>query len=262
VPFPGSYVVDEDGVVVAKFFHESYKKRDSPEILIDAALGRTQMAEDAPGADGGDAEVRIAARLHGGRGTIRQGIRRHLVVRFELSPGLHLYAEPVPEGMIATRVELLGPEGLVAEEPILPATQALELPGIDHVFQVWSGTFEIAVPVYAVATLISECRPLDRDRVEIELRVRYQACDDTTCLVPKSETLRIEVGLEPVDMPDLAFHGETGQRRAPFEGLPHMRRLVLRMAREHPLGVLRSIATQLRLGIAGRLRARRERSKR
>ena len=38
IPYPGVYVTDEDGVVVAKFFHDTYKKRDSPEILIDAAM--------------------------------------------------------------------------------------------------------------------------------------------------------------------------------------------------------------------------------
>jgi peroxiredoxin len=40
VPFPGTYVTDEKGVVIEKFFHDSYKKRDSAETLIDAALGK------------------------------------------------------------------------------------------------------------------------------------------------------------------------------------------------------------------------------
>ena len=48
VPFPGSYVSDENGVVVEKFFHDSYKKRDSPELLIDSALGRILIKSDAP----------------------------------------------------------------------------------------------------------------------------------------------------------------------------------------------------------------------
>ena len=48
IPFPGVYVCDEDGIVVSKFFHDSYKKRESPEAYIDAALGRIQIDADAP----------------------------------------------------------------------------------------------------------------------------------------------------------------------------------------------------------------------
>jgi hypothetical protein len=259
VPFPGTYVTDEQGVVVEKFFHDSYKKRDSAELLIDSTVGRALIGSEAPRAAGGDEEVRVTAFLHGGRGTIRQGIRRHLVVRFELRDGLHIYDGPVPEGMVATSVHIDGPSGLVAEDPILPPTEPLRLPALDLTLKVWSGVVDIAVPIYPIATLISECRPLDRSTIPIELTVRYQACDDVTCLAPKTEKLRIEAELEPVDMPDLSFHGETGQRKSPFAGAPHMRRLLLRKAREQPLGALRSILGQIRLGVAARLPGRSER---
>ena len=55
IPYPGVFVTDEQGVVVAKFFHDTYKKRDSPELLIDAALGRVELSDDAPRATGGRA---------------------------------------------------------------------------------------------------------------------------------------------------------------------------------------------------------------
>jgi hypothetical protein len=222
--------------------------------LIDSALGRALIGPHAPRAVGGDDEIRVTAFFHGGRGSIRQGIRRHLVVRFEMREGLHIYGEPVPEGMVATRVRVEGPPGLIAELPILPPTEPFELPGVSVTLRVWSGVVDIVVPVYAIATLVSECRPLDRNAVTIELSVRYQACDAAVCFAPKTERLRIEVELEPVDMPDLSFHGDTGQRRAPFAGEPHMRRLVLRLLREHPLGVLRSVFGQVRLRVAARLR--------
>ena len=44
---PGVCTTDEGGVVTAKFFHESYKRGDSPEALIDAALGKIVLSEDA-----------------------------------------------------------------------------------------------------------------------------------------------------------------------------------------------------------------------
>jgi hypothetical protein len=178
VPYPGVYVTDEQGVVVAKFFNDSYKKRDSPELYLDAALGRIELAEDAPQTSTADPEVRITAAIHGGKGTIRQGIRRKLVLRFELSGGLHLYGHPVPEGMIPLTVTPQGPEGLVFGEPGYPPTEALRLPGAEGVLPVWKGRFDVAIPFYADSRLVSEMRPLDADQVSLEVGIRYQACDD------------------------------------------------------------------------------------
>ena len=33
IPYPGAFVCDADGKVTGRFFHDSYKKRDSPETL-------------------------------------------------------------------------------------------------------------------------------------------------------------------------------------------------------------------------------------
>jgi peroxiredoxin len=256
VPFPGSFVTDEDGVVIEKFFYDSYKRRDSAETLIDAALGKLLANPEAPRATGGDEAIRVSAFVHGGRGTLRQGIHRKLVVRFELRDGLHLYGEPVPDGMVATSVEVHGPEGLVTLPPILPPTQPLRLEALDLDLNVWSGVVDLQVPFYPRAELVSECRPVDRDSVPIEVTVRYQACDDATCFPPKTETFALDVGLEPVDMPNLRFHGETGQWKSEVDGVPHLRRLILRGIRRHPLGALRSFAGQVWLMLGAQLRWR------
>jgi hypothetical protein len=88
------------------------------------------------------------------------------------------------------------------------------------------------------------------------VRVRYQACDDSACLPPKTETFQLSLKREPVDMPNLSFHGDTGQWKSPLDGAPHMRRLVLRQLRRHPLGVLRSVLQMARLGREARRRTR------
>ena len=67
------------------------------------------------------------------------------------------------------------------------------LKGTDVELQVWSGTVDIRVPIYPIGELVSEVRPLDHDSVLVEVAVRYQACDDTTCLLPKSETLVLDL---------------------------------------------------------------------
>ena len=100
---------------------------------------------------------------------------------------------------------------------------------------------ELAIPVYAQAALISECRPIENDSITIRVDVRVVSSDGASLLPPKTETLNLEVFLEPVDMPKLRFHGDTGQRRSDMDSAPHFRRLVQRQFRRHPLGAIRSI---------------------
>lgn len=256
IPYPGVYVTDEDGVVVAKFFHDTYKKRDSPELLIDAALGRIELADDTPRATGGEPSVRITAAVHGGRGTIRQGIRRQLVVRFELDAGLHIYGEPVPDGLVPTSVHVDGPPGLVVEAPICPPTEPLHLESLGVDLAVWSGVVDIVVPFYAVGELASEVRPLDVDAVTLDVTVRYQACNDETCLLPRTEKLSLRVPLDVIDVPNVALHTGHGQREAGYDGSPHLRRLMWRKVRAHPLAFLRFIGKSIGLELAARRRRR------
>jgi len=258
IPYPGVYVTDEEGIVVAKFFHDTYKKRDSPEMLIDAALGRIEISDDAPGVSGGDQEVRIAAFVHGGKGTIRQGIRRQLVVRFELGEGMHVYGEPVPEGMIPTRISVSAPPGLVVEEPLFPPTETLRLESMGMELPVWSGSFDVVVPFYPVGELASETRPLDVDTAQVDITVRYQACDDAVCFPPKTEQLSLGLALDVIDVPALGMHMGHGQREAGFSGTPHMARLMLRKLRKNPLGMPRLMLKTIGLELAARRRARKD----
>lgn len=239
VPFPGTFVSDETGRVTGRFVHDSYKIRSSPEHLLDRILGEISIDGAAPRGEAGDEDLRIRAFFHGGRGTLRQGIERQVVVRIEPRAGMNVIAPPGGEGQGGTSVEVTGPAGLVVGEPILPATGTARIAGED--VGVFEGPLDLVFPVYAQAELISECRPIDRDSVTIQVGVRVEARDGESPVPSRTETLNLEVFLEPVDMPKLRFHGDTGQRRSDMDSEPHFRRLVLRQFRRHPLGAIRSL---------------------
>lgn len=254
IPFPGVYVTDEDGVVVAKFFHDTYKKRDSPEALIDAALGRIQIDEDAPQASGGEQDIRITAALRGGKGSIRQGIIRKLVVRFELAEGLHIYGEPVPPGLTATQVTVNGPAGLATLPTEFPATETLHLESMGVDLEVWSNTVDIVVPIYAKGELVSEVRPLDSDGIALDIKVRYQACNDSECLLPRTESLSLDVPMDVIDVPRLGIHTGHGQREGSYDSTPALRRLLKRKFKQNPLSFPRFIWKNIKLEWAARKR--------
>lgn len=224
IPFPGTYVLDEEGIVREKFFPRHLANRESADTVLESALGEILRVEDDPAADGGDDDVKITAFFHGG--PLRSGPRRRLVVRFELRDGLHIYGEPVPDGMVATKITVEGPEGLIVEDPILPRTEPLRLEALDADLQVWSGTVDIALPLWANSKLVCVMRPVDPNVIPLDVTVRYQACDDTTCLIPRTERLSVEVPLASHDVP--TFLGGTGHHQVDMDSEKYFGEMITR----------------------------------
>lgn len=224
VPYPGTYVLDEDGVVQEKFFPRHIANRESADTVLESVLGEILMGEEDPSVGGGDEDVKITAFFHGG--PLRSGPRRRLVVRFELRDGLHIYGEPVPDGMVATDIRVEGPEGLIVEEPILPPTEPLRLEALGVDLQVWSGTVDIAVPVWANSKLVCLMRPVDPNVVTLDVTVRYQACDDSTCLIPRTEKLQVQVPLGTHSVP--TFLGGTGHEAVGMESDKYLAEMIER----------------------------------
>ena len=247
IPYPGVYLCDENGVVTGKSFHDTYKKRDSPELLLDAAVGNIHLDESAPMVSSSTQDVTITAAVHGGDGSLRQGLIRHLVLRFELGEGLHLYGKPVPEGMLPLEIEISGPPGLVTNDAIYLPTKPLELAEAGVTLNVWKGQFDVQIPIYPVGELVSETRPLDQDSVDITIKLSYQACDANVCLLPKTQTMTLNVPLDVIDIPNIGMHKGHGQREGNYDGTAHLKRLMLRKIRQHPLGFIRYLFKHVRL---------------
>ncbi|MFP6804740.1 MAG: redoxin domain-containing protein [Pseudomonadales bacterium] len=252
IPFPGSYVMDENGIVVAKFFHQSYKMRTSPEILIDAALGQVTLYGDEPSVEVEQEEIAITASLHGG--PLKQGALRHIIVRFELPDGLHIYDDPVPKGMVALDIEVSGPKGLIIEPMLKPPTSRLRLEALDLDLNVWSKTVDLQVPIWATSELASECRSLQEHSTRINIKLKYQACDDETCLLPQTSELTLEMPIEEMHVQNLGFHVGHSQHEAMLDGSPHLRRLLKRKILSSPLGFVRYIFKSIKLNRAAKQR--------
>lgn len=253
IPFPGTYLVDGQGIVSAEFFRRNFAQRDAAEAVIDRALGEILLGEDEPSGGGGSDGVRISATDHGGGGKLRAGEPRQIVVRFDLDPGLHIYGEPVPQGMVATRLQVEGPEGLRVGETIAPATHGLTLPGLDFELQVWDGRVDFVVPVYAddrIASLVDEVRD---DEISIDVRIDYQACDDRSCRLPLREEITLRVPLAPHVGIDLAG-GLAGTVASTMNSRKYLLRMIWRSWRRRPIaGLLHlvSLWLDLRRGPAG-----------
>ena len=228
IPFPGFFLLDEDGVIVDKLFNRHLAHRDGIETILDSFAGRIAPGDNEPIASAAEDDgVRIMAFLRGGGGVLRIGPRRRLVVRVEMPEGLHIYDDPVPDGMVATSITIDAPDGLRHEPAEAPPTHPLELPGVDQPLQVWDGTTDFVFPVYAASALGRAMRD-GVTSIQVDVTVRYQACDDTQCFIPRTQTLRLDVPIAPGAMPNFdEMHGITGET-VEMDATAHMKRLIKR----------------------------------
>jgi len=202
IPFPGFFLLDEDGVIVDKLFNRHLAHRDGIEAILDSYAGRVSAGADDPIAEASEDDgISITAFLRGGGGQLRIGPRRRLVVRVEMPPGLHIYDEPVPGGMVATTITINAPDGLRHGDVAAPPTHELDLPGLTAPLHVWDAHVDFVVDVWATSTVAKQIAA-GTDSVQLEVTVRYQACDDAQCFIPRTRTLTIDVPLALGAMPN------------------------------------------------------------
>ena len=196
IPFPGFFLVDEAGVIRDKLFNPHLAVRDGVESILDSFLGRTEPGRDDPvGALTEDDGIEVTAVLRGGGGVLRVGPRRRLVVRFEMPQGLHIYGEPVPDGIVATRIEVEAPEGVRCEAIESPFSQPFELPGVDATLEVWEGQVDFVIPLFANNDLLHAVAAAASPSIELTVNIHYQACDDHQCFIPRRRTITLNVPL-------------------------------------------------------------------
>lgn len=229
VPFPGFFLVNEDGVIVDKLFNRHFANREGAERIIDSFLGRVGPGEREPIADlTADDGIKITAFLRGGGGVLRIGPRQRLVVRVAMPEGIHIYDEPVPDGMVATQIDVEGPDGLRLEPVESSATAPFALPGVEAPLQVWDGTVDFVVPLYANSALAPVALLDPEPSIELKVMVRYQACDEHQCFIPRTRTIELHVPLGIGPMPAFGRTRKLGVEVIDMDSAEHMRRLIQR----------------------------------
>jgi Thiol:disulfide interchange protein DsbD, N-terminal/AhpC/TSA family len=181
LPYPGVFVLDENGIVTRKVFHESYRERDSGGGLVAQALGIFSVPPTA--ATGAGPAVTMRAWLDSPTYTYFQ--RLTLTVEVTVAPDHHVYGQPAP-GLVPLAVEIDPVAGLEVGPVTWPAPHRFALPGLGDEMWVHEGTVRGTMPLTFTAA------PGGGDHV-IRLHVAFQACDATTCFMPSAIQLEVPV---------------------------------------------------------------------
>lgn len=101
--------------------------------------------------------------------------------------GHHIQSNPASNPqLIATKLELVGPQGVVIGDPVYPPGKPYRLQGSPTEITTYDGTFEIKVPVTASAKARA-------GEGRIAGKLRYQACNDKICFFPQTALVSVPV---------------------------------------------------------------------
>src|SRR5437016_5219254 len=117
IPHPGTYVLDSNGVITAKYFEEDYKSRDTSASILLRQFGLTPVPAHQP----------VPAKHIGLNTSIttnegRTGQRLTLTVDADLAPKMHVYA-PGVKGYIPIALAFDKTAGFAADAPVYPPSK-------------------------------------------------------------------------------------------------------------------------------------------
>ena len=193
VPYPGTFVLDREGRVIAKHFEDRYAERRTGASLL-------ALEGASPGALEGAVQTdHFTLRLSVSNPTAAPGQRVTLLLDFELAEKRHAYA-PGVVGYRPLGVRLEPSPLFTARQPVFPASRPYRFEPLDETVPVFEGRFRVTQDI-TLGDGRALAQPLkDRDpRIEVVGSLDYQVCSDTVCFPPATLPLRFTLALAPLD---------------------------------------------------------------
>jgi len=194
VPHPGTYILDENGVLRAKYFEDDFRERFTAANILwrqfgDRA-GPTQATAETP-------QLRLSVIASDAEA--RPGTRVALALEIELKPGMHVYAPGVEGGYIPVEWSMAETKGCRTHEVTWPPSRKLHLEAIHETVPVFEGKLRLTRDLtIGQQKDLSPLMSGDR-KLAVEGTFRYQACDAKECFPPQKIPLRWSFHVTPLD---------------------------------------------------------------
>ena len=193
VPFPGTFVVDENGIIRAKYFEEDHRERYTASNILVRYFGNGTSART-------EVETKhLKLTSSASESAVRPGNRIALALDVEPKPGMHVYGPGVEGGYIPVEWKIASSSGWLAHTEAWPPSTKLHLAAIRETAPVHRDRFRVTRDLTIGQN--QEIRPLLTSSQELVVTgsFRYQACDDKECYPPQTIPLQWVFRVQPHD---------------------------------------------------------------
>jgi hypothetical protein len=193
IPYPGTYIVDQNGIVRSKYFEDRYQDRyAAPTILLrefGSSAGTREVEVQTP---------HLSLEYSSTRDVVHPNLRFTLVVDFILPPKMHVYS-PEVKGYIPISLEVAPSPDFTLHATAYPRSELLHLPAINEIVPVYQNAFRVTRDVTMAGNDVLQPLIEAGGQLKIKGSLRYQACDDKICYLPQSIPLEWNLKVVPLE---------------------------------------------------------------
>jgi peroxiredoxin len=192
IPFPGTFMLNAQGVVTSRFFEQAYQER----ATVGSIMARLGNNLDVPATKISSPQVEITS--FSTDTTVAPGTHFSLVLDVRPAPGVHVYA-PGVTGYKPIVLSVEAQTGVVTRSAQYPPSEDYHFKPLNEHVQVYQRPFRIVQDVLIDASPQGQTVLKDVTTLTIKGVLAYQACDDKLCFTPQSVPLTWTVTLRQLD---------------------------------------------------------------
>jgi len=191
IAYPGTLMLDPEGVVESRFFEDSYQERNTASAIM-LKLGTGGSSVEATEISTNYVEI----LTYPSDAVVAPGERLSLVVDIVPRPNMHLYApgaELLNYRVISLRID---PQPFVRLLPLeFPESEIYYFEPLDERVPVYQRPFTLLQEVVPLSTRDAQAAWREVDELTLTGSLDYQACDDKVCYNPVTVPLSWTVGM-------------------------------------------------------------------
>jgi len=229
VPYPGTFVIDTQGIVRSRFFEKTYVERRTAASIL------TLSGETSPASANETSTPTFALSTSSSSTEAAPGQRVTLVLDFAMKPTMHAYA-PGAQGYRPLRLRLDAQPLLTIHETAFPASRPYHFAPLHETVPIFEGRFRITQDVtLASGRDFTELLKTSDPALAVTGTLEYQVCSDRVCYPPAALLVHWTIRVLPLDRersPEAIQHkAATLARSVPRHGIGARRDLPLRPRR-------------------------------
>ena len=191
IAIPGTFILDPEGRVTARFFEDFYRERNTvANVMLRLGQGGNPVAGSSV------ATNHLELTSYASDSIVALGDRFSLVLDVAPGPNMHVYAP----GAVNYRVIslTLNDQPFVRALPMqFPESEIYYFEPFDECVPVYQQPFRLVQEVVPEITQEAQAAFRDQDELTITGTFDYQACDDRICYNPVSMPLSWTVSIRP-----------------------------------------------------------------
>jgi peroxiredoxin len=192
IPFPGTFMVNRQGVVTSRFFEPAYQERNT----VGSILARLGNRVDVPATKVSSPQIEITS--YATDSTVAPGTRFSFVLDVRPAASMHVYA-PGVAGYKPIALSIQPQPGVLVREARYPQSEIYHFKPLNERVPVFQRPFRIVQDIAIDATPQGQALLKDVASLTIKGVLNYQACDDTICFTPQSVPLEWAVTVRQLD---------------------------------------------------------------